>query len=52
MKANYRLFVGLAVFYAITTFVYYYVGGEPLGISCLLLELTACRDGWLLRLVY
>ena len=38
MKTNYRLFVGLAVFYAIMTFVYYYVGGEPLGISCLLLS--------------
>jgi hypothetical protein len=38
MKTNYSIFVGLAIFYAITTFIYYYVGGEPLGISCLLLS--------------
>jgi len=47
MKTNYRLFVGLAVFYAIMTFVYYYVGGEPLGISCLLLSsLLAAMVGY------
>lgn len=47
MKANYRLFVGLAIFYAIMTFVYYYVGGEPLGISCLLLSsLLAAMIGY------
>jgi hypothetical protein len=47
MKANYRLFVGLAIFYAITTFIYYYVGGEPLGISCLLLSsLLAAMIGY------
>ena len=47
MKTNYRLFVGLAVFYAITTFIYYYVGGEPLGISCLLLSsLLAAMVGY------
>ena len=47
MKTNYRLFVGLAVFYAIITVVYYYVGGEPLGISCLLLSsLLAAMVGY------
>ena len=49
MKANYRLFVGLAIFYAIIAFVYYYVGGEALGISCLILSsLLAAMIGYYL----
>ena len=33
MKANWRLFTGLAVFYVIMTVIYWYVGGEPVGIG-------------------
>ena len=40
MKASWKLFGGLAVFYAIVTVVYVQIGGEPLGISGLLL--SAC----------
>ena len=43
MKASWKLFGGLAVFYAIVTVVYVQVGGEPLGISGLLL--SACLAG-------
>ena len=32
MKAGWRLFVGLAAFYALMTVIYWQVGGEPLGI--------------------
>lgn len=47
MKVNYRLFIGLAVFYAIMTFVYYYVGGEALGICGLALSsLLAAMVGY------
>lgn len=37
MKANWRLFTGLAVFYVIMTVIYWYVGGEPVGIGGMLL---------------
>lgn len=37
MKANWKLFGGLAVFYLLMAFIYYYVGGEPVGISGMLL---------------
>ena len=43
MKASWKLFGGLAVFYAIVTVVYVLIGGEPLGISGLLL--SACLAG-------
>ena len=43
MKASWKLFGGLAVFYAIVTVVYVLIGGEPLGISGLLL--SACLGG-------
>ena len=43
MKASWKLFGGLAVFYAIVTVVYVRIGGEPLGISGLLL--SACLAG-------
>ena len=33
MKANWQLFIGLAVFYAIMAVIYYYVGGEAVGIT-------------------
>jgi hypothetical protein len=38
MKVNYRLFLGLAIFYVIVTGVYYYIGGEPVGIACMALS--------------
>jgi hypothetical protein len=38
MKASWKLFGGLAVFYAIVTVIYALIGGEPLGISGLLLS--------------
>ena len=37
MKVNWQLFTGLAVFYVIMTAVYWYVGGEPVGIGGMLL---------------
>lgn len=33
MKINWQLFTGLAVFYLIMTVIYWYVGGEPVGIG-------------------
>jgi hypothetical protein len=38
MKASWQLFGGLSLFYFIVTIVYFQVGGEPLGISVLLLS--------------
>ncbi len=35
MKAGYKLFGSLAVFYAIVDIVYWLVGGEPLGITAI-----------------
>ena len=43
MKASWKLFGGLAVFYAIVTVIYVLIGGEPLGISGLLL--SSCLAG-------
>ena len=43
MKASWKLFGGLAVFYAIVTVVYVLIGGEPLGVSGLLV--SACWAG-------
>jgi protein-S-isoprenylcysteine O-methyltransferase Ste14 len=43
MKANWRLFVGLSVFYAIMSVVYYEVGGEAVGITGMIL--AACLAG-------
>jgi hypothetical protein len=40
MKANWKLFTGLAVFYAIMAYVYYWVGGETVGITGMIL--AAC----------
>jgi hypothetical protein len=34
MKASYRLFVGLSLFYALMAVIYYLVGGEAVGITC------------------
>jgi hypothetical protein len=38
MKASWQLFGGLSLFYFIVTIVYFQVGGEPLGITALLLS--------------
>jgi hypothetical protein len=43
MKANWQLFVGLSVFYVLMTVVYWYVGGEAVGITGFLL--SACLAG-------
>ena len=43
MKVNWQLFTGLAVFYVIMTVIYWYVGGEPVGIGGMLLG--ACLAG-------
>jgi hypothetical protein len=43
VKASWKLFGGLAVFYVIITVIYYLIGGEPIGISFLLL--SACLAG-------
>jgi Cytochrome c oxidase subunit IV len=38
VKASYRLFVGLSLFYAFVAVVYYVVGGEAVGITCISLS--------------
>ncbi len=38
MKASWKLFGGLSVFYAIMTVIYWWVGGEPVGIVGMLLS--------------
>jgi hypothetical protein len=43
VKANWQLFTGLAVFYVFMTIVYWYVGGEAVGITGMLL--AACLSG-------
>lgn len=43
MKANWQLFTGLSVFYVLITVVYWYVGGEAVGITGMLL--AACLAG-------
>ena len=43
MKVNWRLFAFLWVFYVIMTVIYYYVGGEAVGITGMLL--SACLAG-------
>jgi len=43
MKANWKLFTFLAVFYVIMTVVYWGVGGEPVGITGMVL--AACLAG-------
>ena len=43
MKANWKLFVGLSVFYAIMAVVYYEVGGEAVGITGMIL--ASCLAG-------
>jgi hypothetical protein len=43
MKTNWRLFVGLAIFYVVMTLIYFYLGGEAVGISGMLL--SACLAG-------
>jgi uncharacterized membrane protein YhdT len=43
MKVNWQLFVGLSVFYVIMTVIYWYVGGEAVGVTGMLL--AACLAG-------
>jgi len=43
MKVNWKLFGGLSIFYVIMTIIYWYVGGEPVGIGGMLL--AACLAG-------
>ena len=43
MKANWKLFTGLSVFYVIMAVVYWYVGGEAVGITGMIL--AACLAG-------
>lgn len=43
MKASWRLFGGLSLFYVLVTVIYWYVGGEPVGIAGMLL--AACLAG-------
>lgn len=38
MKASYRLFIGLSLFYAVMAVIYYAVGGEAVGITCIALS--------------
>ena len=38
MKTSWILFVGLAIFYAILTVIYWQVGGEPVGITAIALS--------------
>jgi hypothetical protein len=43
MKANWQLFSSLSIFYVIMTVIYWYVGGEAVGITGMLL--SACLAG-------
>ena len=43
MKASWKLFGGLSVFYVLMTVIYWQVGGEPVGIGGMLL--AACLAG-------
>jgi hypothetical protein len=43
MKVNWKLFGGLSIFYVIMTIIYWYVGGEPVGIGGMLL--ASCLAG-------
>ena len=43
MKANWQLFSGLSAFYILMAVVYYYVGGEAVGITGMIL--AACLAG-------
>lgn len=43
MKVSWRLFVGLSIFYFLLTVVYWYVGGEEVGIAGMLL--AGCLAG-------
>jgi hypothetical protein len=43
MKANWKLFTSLSVFYVVMTIIYWFVGGEPVGITGMLL--SACLAG-------
>ncbi len=38
MKVNFRLFLGLSLFYFLIATIYYFVGGEAVGITCITLS--------------
>ncbi len=38
MKASWKLFVGLSIFYAILAVIYWQVGGEAVGITAITLS--------------
>jgi hypothetical protein len=38
MKTNWVLFTGIGIFYTLMTVIYWLIGGEPVGIACLLLS--------------
>jgi hypothetical protein len=38
MKTSWVLFVGLAIFYFVMTVIYWQIGGEPVGITAILLS--------------
>ncbi|MFM1758651.1 MAG: hypothetical protein RL193_1228, partial [Actinomycetota bacterium] len=38
MKTNWVLFNGIGVFYSIMAAIYWVIGGEPVGIACLILS--------------
>ena len=43
MKANWKLFTGLSIFYVLMAIVYYYIGGEAVGITGMIL--ASCLAG-------
>jgi hypothetical protein len=43
MKASWKLFGGLSVFYVLMTVIYWQIGGEPVGVAGMLL--SACLAG-------
>ena len=47
MKASWKLFGGLSVFYVLMTVIYWQVGGEPVGVAGMLL--SACLE-WLVSM--
>ena len=38
MKTSWMLFVGLSIFYAIMTVIYWQLGGEPVGVTAIALS--------------
>jgi len=38
MKTNWVLFTGIGLFYSLMAAIYWVIGGEPVGIACLILS--------------